>query len=216
MNEVAELAEKGKNALLEKNYKELANLMNRNFDLRRQVYTFHCVKESLYHTNAQETWFHMPNAKELWYFFVRDDCLFFSEPNIYIMNPTSTEQRCFNSMPYISLTKHWSLAEYTLTMKYLTCIFRFFVRLLGKTFRQMFGGEALGALNIKMVDVARSVGAAAKFTGSGGAVVAFCPDGPTQVSLLESECKNAGFTFEKISVVPSFLSEDESKPLKIC
>jgi glucuronokinase len=101
-------------------------------------------------------------------------------------------------------------------MKYLTCIFRFFVRLLGKTFRQMFGGEALGALNIKMVDVARSVGAAAKFTGSGGAVVAFCPDGPTQVSLLESECKNAGFTFEKISVVPSFLSEDESKPLKIC
>jgi glucuronokinase len=42
MNEVAELAEKGKNALLEKNYKELANLMNRNFDLRRQVYTFHC------------------------------------------------------------------------------------------------------------------------------------------------------------------------------
>jgi galactokinase/mevalonate kinase-like predicted kinase len=63
VDEVAELAEKGKNVLLEKNYKELANLMNRNFDLRRQVNTFFCVKESLYHINAQETWFHMPNAK---------------------------------------------------------------------------------------------------------------------------------------------------------
>jgi galactokinase/mevalonate kinase-like predicted kinase len=55
VDEVAELAEKGKNVLLEKNYKELANLMNRNFDLRRQVNTFFCVKESLYHINAQET-----------------------------------------------------------------------------------------------------------------------------------------------------------------
>lgn len=80
----------------------------------------------------------------------------------------------------------------------------------------MFGDEALGALNIKMVEVARSIGAAAKFTGSGGAVVTFCPDGPTQVSLLESECKKAGFALEKISVVPSFLSEDESKSLKKC
>lgn len=35
MSEVAELAEKGKNFLLEKNYKEIANLMNRNFDLRK-------------------------------------------------------------------------------------------------------------------------------------------------------------------------------------
>ncbi|KAJ4779869.1 Glucuronokinase 1 [Rhynchospora pubera] len=113
MNEVAGLAEKGKTVLLEKNYKELVNIMNRNFDLRRQ----------------------------------------------------------------------------------------------------MFGDKALGALNIKMVEVARSVGAAAKFTGSGGAVVAFCPGGPSQVSLLESACKEAGFTLQKISVVPSFLSEEESKSL---
>ncbi|KAJ4762041.1 Glucuronokinase G [Rhynchospora pubera] len=113
MNEVAGLAEKGKTVLLEKNYKELVNIMNRNFDLRRQ----------------------------------------------------------------------------------------------------MFGDKALGALNIKMVEVARSVGAAAKFTGSGGAVVAFCPEGSTQVSLLESACKEAGFTLQKISVVPSFLSEEESKSL---
>ena len=35
MNEVAELAENGQNVLLEKNYKEIANLMNCNFDLRK-------------------------------------------------------------------------------------------------------------------------------------------------------------------------------------
>jgi glucuronokinase len=116
MNEVAELAEKGKNVLLENNYKELVNLMNRNFDLRRQ----------------------------------------------------------------------------------------------------MFGDEALGELNIKMVEVARSVGAAAKFTGSGGAVVAFCPNGPAQVGFLESACKKAGFALQKILVIPSLLSEDESKSLVNC
>ncbi|GER47448.1 GHMP kinase family protein [Striga asiatica] len=41
--------------------------------------------------------------------------------------------------------------------------------------RQMFGDDSLGALNIKMVEIARRVGAASKFTGSGGAVVVFCP-----------------------------------------
>lgn len=35
MEEVANVALDGRNALLEKNYTELAQLMNRNFDLRR-------------------------------------------------------------------------------------------------------------------------------------------------------------------------------------
>ena len=39
------------------------------------------------------------------------------------------------------------------------------------------GDDVLGSVNIKMVEVARSVGASSKFTGSGGAVVALCPDG---------------------------------------
>ncbi|KAG5376997.1 hypothetical protein IGI04_041593 [Brassica rapa subsp. trilocularis] len=34
--------------------------------------------------------------------------------------------------------------------------------------RSMFGDACLGAMNIEMVEVARKVGAAAKFTGSGG------------------------------------------------
>ncbi|KAH7845621.1 hypothetical protein Vadar_004114 [Vaccinium darrowii] len=79
--------------------------------------------------------------------------------------------------------------------------------------RAMFGDEALGALNIKMVEVARSVGAAAKFTGSGGAVVALCPDGPSQVKLLEDACQKAGFVIQPIKVGPSCLNENDLKTL---
>ncbi|KAI5341255.1 PREDICTED: glucuronokinase [Prunus dulcis] len=79
--------------------------------------------------------------------------------------------------------------------------------------RSMFGDDALGALNIEMVEVARSVGAASKFTGSGGAVVVFCPDGPSQVKLLEDACQKAGFKLEPIQVVPSLLNEVDLQTL---
>lgn len=49
----------------------------------------------------------------------------------------------------------------------------------------MFGDACLGEVNLRMVEAARSVGAAAKFTGSGGAVVAFCPLGEEQEQLLQ-------------------------------
>ena len=78
----------------------------------------------------------------------------------------------------------------------------------------MFGDDALGALNIKMVEVARKVGAASKFTGSGGAVVAFCPDGPSQVKLLEDECQKAGLTLVPVEVVASCLNADDLQTLK--
>lgn len=74
----------------------------------------------------------------------------------------------------------------------------------------MFGDDALGALNIEMVEVARRVGAASKFTGSGGAVVAFCPDGPSQAKLLEDACHKAGFVIEPIQVVPSRITGSDS------
>ncbi|KAJ6314715.1 hypothetical protein OIU78_018241 [Salix suchowensis] len=64
-----------------------------------------------------------------------------------------------------------------------------------------------------MVEVARRVGAASKFTGSGGAVVVFCPDGPSQVKLLEDACKEAGFVIQPVKVVPSYLNEDDLKTL---
>lgn len=79
--------------------------------------------------------------------------------------------------------------------------------------RLMFGDAALGALNIEMVEMARRVGAASKFTGSGGAVVAFCPDGSSQVELLEDACKKSGFSIVPVKVVPSLLNEIDIRTL---
>ena len=75
----------------------------------------------------------------------------------------------------------------------------------------MFGDDALGALNIQMVEVARRVGAASKFTGSGGAVVAFCPNGPSQAKLLEDACHKAGFVIEPVNVISSRLNDIDLK-----
>lgn len=77
--------------------------------------------------------------------------------------------------------------------------------------RSMFGDDCLGALNIEMVEIGRRVGAATKFTGSGGAVVAFCPNGPDQVRLLEEECKKAGFVIQPVEIAPPCLNEVDLK-----
>lgn len=79
--------------------------------------------------------------------------------------------------------------------------------------RSMFGDDVLGAVNIEMVEVARRVGAASKFTGSGGAVVVFCPNGPSQVKQLEDACQKAGLRIEPIKFVPSLLNEVDLKTL---
>ncbi|XP_038998404.1 glucuronokinase 1-like [Hibiscus syriacus] len=79
--------------------------------------------------------------------------------------------------------------------------------------RRMFGDKCLGDLNIEMVEVARGVGAASKFTGSGGAVVVFCPDGPSQVKRLGDKCRKAGFIIEPIQVVPSCLNDVDLQTL---
>ncbi|XP_021856152.1 glucuronokinase 1 isoform X2 [Spinacia oleracea] len=73
--------------------------------------------------------------------------------------------------------------------------------------RSMFGDDALGEMNLKMVEIAREVGAASKFTGSGGAVVAFCPAGPLQVELLQEACEKAGFIIQPVQVASSFLND---------
>ncbi|KAL9289974.1 putative glucuronokinase [Arabidopsis thaliana] len=79
--------------------------------------------------------------------------------------------------------------------------------------RRMFGDECLGAMNIEMVEVARRVGAASKFTGSGGAVVVFCPEGPSQVKLLEEECRKAGFMLQPVKIAPSCLNDSDIQTL---
>lgn len=58
--------------------------------------------------------------------------------------------------------------------------------------RQMFGDAALGETNLAMIAAARSVGAAAKFTGSGGAIVALCPQGAEQEQRLQGKQKQGG------------------------
>lgn len=77
----------------------------------------------------------------------------------------------------------------------------------------MFGDECLGGMNIEMVEVARRVGAASKFTGSGGAVVVFCPEGPSQVKLLEEECRKSGFTMQEVKIARSCLNDSEIETL---
>jgi glucuronokinase len=71
--------------------------------------------------------------------------------------------------------------------------------------RTMFGDAALGKVNIDMVETARSVGAACKFTGSGGAVIAFCLDGEKQVKALEEACVKAGYIVEPVIPAPSYV-----------
>ncbi|KAI6668551.1 hypothetical protein NL676_010873 [Syzygium grande] len=77
----------------------------------------------------------------------------------------------------------------------------------------MSGDECLGALNMEMMEVAQRVGAAAKFTGSGGAAVAFYPDEPSQAKLREDECRKAGFILKPIQVgsIPFELRQSRRK-----
>ncbi|EPS69261.1 hypothetical protein M569_05505, partial [Genlisea aurea] len=84
-----------------------------------------------------------------------------------------------------------------------------FARLMNRNFdlrRQMFGDGVLGGLNVEMVEIGRRFGAASKFTGSGGAVVVFCPQGASQVKLVEEACEKSGFVFQPLKVMPSFLN----------
>jgi glucuronokinase len=69
--------------------------------------------------------------------------------------------------------------------------------------RAMFGDEALGAMNIAMVTTPRSVGAAAKFTGSGGAAVVLCPKGDAQAAAMREACERAGFTVVPVIIHPA-------------
>jgi glucuronokinase len=76
-------------------------------------------------------------------------------------------------------------------------------RLMDRNFdlrRAIFGDAALGDENLRMVATARSVGAAAKFTGSGGAVVAFCPEGEAQERRLCEACAENGFVAVRAEV----------------
>ncbi len=69
--------------------------------------------------------------------------------------------------------------------------------------RRIFGDAVVGASNLHMVSVAESAGAAAKLTGSGGAVVALCAGGKEQVRELMAACAAGGLTCEEVRVGPT-------------
>ena len=68
--------------------------------------------------------------------------------------------------------------------------------------RTVLGDAVVGAANLATVAVAHSVGAAAKLPGSGGAVVALCPDGAEQADALAAACAQAGLLCERVEVGP--------------
>ena len=69
--------------------------------------------------------------------------------------------------------------------------------------RQLYGDAVVGAQNLAMVATAESVGAAGKLTGSGGAVVALCPEGAEQAERLRAACAAAGFECVPVQVGPA-------------
>jgi glucuronokinase len=78
--------------------------------------------------------------------------------------------------------------------------------------RHIYGDEFVGAANLAMVEAAQSVGAAAKLSGSGGAVVALCPDGAQQEQWLLQACQERGLVCEEVVVGPTlFWAGDREK-----
>lgn len=67
-------------------------------------------------------------------------------------------------------------------------------RLMSRNFalrRRLYGDAALGARSMRMVEIAEGVGATAKFAGSGGATIVYCPS--SLVGKLEEACHREGF-----------------------
>jgi len=64
--------------------------------------------------------------------------------------------------------------------------------------RTIYGDACLGADNIRMVEIAASLGAAAKFSGSGGAIVGMS-DGEEHERRLEARFAAEGFGFIRLT-----------------
>lgn len=69
---------------------------------------------------------------------------------------------------------------------------------------RILGSEVIGAANLRMVELARSLGLAAKFTGSGGAVVCLSRDGSTvDVERVRPLFAAAGCEFVRVTPLPA-------------
>lgn len=65
--------------------------------------------------------------------------------------------------------------------------------------RKIYGDDTIGKRNIQMIEVAHSLGAPAKFPGSGGAVIGMYED-EKQCDKLRKAYLNLGFKFAKVSI----------------
>lgn len=68
--------------------------------------------------------------------------------------------------------------------------------------RRLFGDAALGAVPLRLVELPRAFGAAAKFTGSGGAALVLCPQGYPQARAIASAAEVEGFCMEEVRIGP--------------
>ncbi len=70
--------------------------------------------------------------------------------------------------------------------------------------KRIFGEKALGAATLRMIEIAESRGFAAKFTGSGGAILCLNPQilelPQDQFELSRTAFGNEGFGFEKVAL----------------
>ncbi|XP_071842804.1 uncharacterized protein [Apostichopus japonicus] len=67
--------------------------------------------------------------------------------------------------------------------------------------RKLYGDDVIGAENLQMVNLARQHGSCAKFPGSGGAVIGFCPDADN-LKHLKKAFQSEGFVFCDVSPNP--------------
>jgi len=81
-------------------------------------------------------------------------------------------------------------------------------RLMNENFdirRRMYGDECLGPTNLRMIELARSLGLPAKFPGSGGAIVGLCLD-EDQFAKAERAFTQEGFVFCRVHPVQEIAS----------
>ncbi|MGI5817789.1 MAG: mevalonate kinase [Armatimonadota bacterium] len=67
--------------------------------------------------------------------------------------------------------------------------------------RRIYGDEVIGEKNLQMVEIARSHGMPAKFTGSGGAITGVLLD-EEKIPALQDAFKGAGFKFRRVTPAP--------------
>ncbi|GMH32203.1 hypothetical protein BSKO_00037 [Bryopsis sp. KO-2023] len=72
--------------------------------------------------------------------------------------------------------------------------------------RRLYGDAVVGEMTVKMVEMAKSVGAHANNAGSGGAVVVLCSGGDLQILSLTDLCRKEGFRFVAIEIGPKIYS----------